>query len=315
MRSHGAGLFLDFALVRRLSSLLVALAAVLTVALVPLRTPVGAAGTPARHVFVIVMENRDYQSALSDPGIAALAARYGSATQYYAAAHPSLPNYLALAGGGTFGVTSDCVTCFVARANLESELVGHHVSFAAYLEGAPGNCFLASYGGTDYAAKHNPWRYFTNVRSSKSLCSFLHPLTSLARTLRGPASAVAQFTWITPNMCHDGHDCSTATASAWLTREVSLITASPAWRANGALFVTWDEGTGDQGVRAGQVVAGAGGGQVLTIVAGPHTPPGAQLSTPLSHYSLLGTVEDLLHVPRLAQAKGAGSLASLLSAG
>jgi hypothetical protein len=293
---------------------LLAASAAVALLVAPASAASAAPSAGATHVFVIVMENRDAATALADPGIAALARRWGLATRYYATAHPSLPNYLALAGGSTFGVSSDCVTCYVRAPNLESRLVAAHVTFGAYLEGVPGPCFLAPWGGNDYAAKHNPFRYFVDVRSSRALCSRLRPLTDLAVTLRSPASAVPRFVWVTPSLCHDGHDCSTATASAWLRAEVALITSSAAWRSGGALFVTWDEGAGDLGVRGGRVVAGAGGGQVATLVIAPHTAAGARLATPLNHYSLLGTVEDLLGVARLGRARGAGTLAPLLGA-
>src|SRR5690242_8770414 len=78
-----------------------------------------AAGTPNfAHIFMIVMENRNNTSIAGNPGAApyinSLIAQYGLATNYAAVAHPSLPNYLALAGGSTFGVSSDCTTCYVA---------------------------------------------------------------------------------------------------------------------------------------------------------------------------------------------------------
>ncbi len=208
------------------------------------------------HVFVVVMENRTEADAMSDPGIARLAKRGGLATNYDAVAHPSLPNYLALTGGSTFGITSDCVTCYVNAPNLFSQLSAAHVTYDAYLEGVPGPCFLATYGGVDYASKHNPFRYYDDVRSSPTLCSHLRPYTELAATLRRPAAKVPSFLWVTPDLCHDGHDCSTSAAAAWLTGFVNQVTASAAYRSGGLLIITWDEGVGSRG----------GGGQVATIV-------------------------------------------------
>src|SRR5690348_2024792 len=64
--------------------------------------------TPApTHVFVIVLENRSYSQAMATPYIAELAARYGLATDYHGTSHPSLPNYLALTSGSTWGVADD----------------------------------------------------------------------------------------------------------------------------------------------------------------------------------------------------------------
>src|SRR5256885_13877590 len=58
---------------------------------------------PAQHVFVIVLENTSYQLALRQPYIASLARRYALATNYSAVANPSLPNYLVISSGSTWG--------------------------------------------------------------------------------------------------------------------------------------------------------------------------------------------------------------------
>jgi phosphatidylinositol-3-phosphatase len=267
-----------------------------------------ARGIPAfSHVFEVVMENLGYSSALQTPGLARLARRWASASDYYAASHPSLPNYLALSSGSTHGITSDCVTCFVSAANLFSELANRHVSFDAYLEGVPGPCFLADYGGNDYASKHNPFRYYNDVRGSRSLCSHLRPYNELAGLLRGPPARVPRYVWVTPNLCHDGHDCGAGEASTWLTSFVAQVTSSAAWRDGGVLLVTWDEGFDSSAVVNGRVVPGGGGGHVLTLVISPAVARGKVVAAPLNHYSLLATVEDALGLPRLGAARGAAN--------
>ena len=264
------------------------------------------------HVFEVVMENLGYQEAMQTPGLAALAHHWAYASNYYGVAHPSLPNYLGLAAGNTFGINSDCVTCYVRAPNLFTQLSARHVSFNAYLEGVPSSCYLDPWGGNDYASKHNPFRYFLDVRSSKALCAHLRPLSELAGVLHRASASVPRFVWVTPNLCHDGHDCAPATAAAWLGSFVREVTASAAWRDGGVLFVTWDEGNGDSsGVRAGRVVASGGGGRVLTLVVAPHLAHGASTAVPLNHYSLLATVEDALGLARLANARGATTFAPL----
>src|SRR5260370_7627686 len=53
---------------------------------------------------------------------------------------------------------------------------------------------------------------------------------------------VPNFVWITPDMCHDGHDCSTEAADAWLGQTVPVILGTSAWKDGGLLLITWDEG-------------------------------------------------------------------------
>jgi hypothetical protein len=92
---------------------------------------------------------------------------------------------------------------------------------------------------------------------------------------------LANFVWITPNLCNDMHDCSVATGDAWLASVVEPILASPAF-ANSLLVLTWDEGITNDG----------GGGHVPLLIASPRTPAGRRVSTLSTHYSVLRTIEN-----------------------
>src|SRR5256884_9210037 len=143
MRMHATRL-------RRWIGALLGLAALGVVGVGASPAPAAAAGTvPAfNHIFTIVMENHSYGQIIgsgSAPYINSLAAKYGLATNYFAVAHPSLPNYLALTGGSTFGITSDCTTCFVSAPNIAKDRVdASGRSWKAYMESMPRPCFLNS---------------------------------------------------------------------------------------------------------------------------------------------------------------------------
>src|SRR5437870_13092344 len=70
-------------------------------------SPPRASAAPQRHVFLIVMENHAPDQALSGAFTASLAAKYGVANNYHAISHPSVPNYLALTSGQTWGIEDD----------------------------------------------------------------------------------------------------------------------------------------------------------------------------------------------------------------
>ncbi|MGB9112575.1 MAG: alkaline phosphatase family protein [Acidimicrobiales bacterium] len=264
------------------------------------------------HVFVVVMENLGYRSVLATPGFASLAHRYALATNYYAVAHPSLPNYLALTSGSTWRIDSDCVECFVKAPNLAEELHAARISFSAYMEGIPTPCFLADYGGNDYASKHDPFRYYDDVRASSSLCDAIRPESELPGLLAGPASAVPRFVWVTPDLCHDGHDCSPEVAATWLEGFVNGVTKSAAWKHDGVLFVTWDESDGSDATVAppDRVVSCCGGGQVATLVIAPKLRAGLRVGVAYSHYSLLATIEDAFRLRLLQNARRAVPLSA-----
>jgi hypothetical protein len=274
------------------------------------RAPVArlSSGLPA-HVAVIVMENEEYGDVLGSsaaPFINHLARTYGLASNSYAISHPSLPNYLALTGGSTFGIDSDCSDCSVSRSGLADQLDRQGISWTAYMEDLPQPCFLDA-GSGDYAKKHDPFAYFTSVASDSSRCQQIVPLSQLSSD--EAAGALPRFVWITPNLCHDMHDCDVSTGDSFLSRTVPPLLQ--ALGPHGLLFLTWDEGSSDSGC-----CHLAHGGHVVTIVAGGVARRHARLSSPVDHYSLLQTVEDLFGLSRL---RGAAcgctpSLAPLLRA-
>jgi phospholipase C len=269
----------------------------------------GREGVPSfAHIFVVVMENLGAQGAMAVPSVATLAARYESTTDWYAVAHPSLPNYLALVSGSTWEISSDCTSCYQSGTDLADQLDQAGISWGAYFGAMPSPCYLRPQspdGG--YAQKHDPFAYFVDLRDSPARCAHLQPLSFLQTQLGGPATGVPRFVWVTPDMCDSGHDCSPATAGAWLSGFVGQVTASAAWRAGGLLVVTWDEGDGDSGTDPSTGAVGqGGGGAVLSLVITPGAPPGRRVPGPYSHYSLLRTVEDALGVPYLGQAGAHG---------
>lgn len=272
--------------------------------------PEGREGVPAfAHVFIVLMENLSEEAALSAPSIAQLAHHFAFAASYYAVSHPSLPNYLALVSGSTWGISSDCTSCHVSGSNLASQLDAADISWGAYFQAMPAPCFSGPEAdGGLYAQKHNPFIYFDDVRTKPELCNHLQPLSSLIPLLSQGASQVPRFVWVTPDMCDDGHDCSPATAGSWLSNFVSTVAASAAWQGGGVMFIVWDEGTDDSAVdpASGAVLPGGGGGHILGIVVAPGVQQGKVVNVPYNHYSLLRTVEDSFGLPLLGEAAAPG---------
>jgi phosphatidylinositol-3-phosphatase len=271
---------------------------------------VHSAAGPPEHIAVIVMENKEYGDIIgshSAPYINSLARRYALASGMYAITHPSLPNYLALTGGSTFGISSDCTDCSVRATSLVDQLAAAHLSWRAYMEDLSHACFTGASAG-DYAKKHDPFAYYTRVTSDPGRCANIVPLSRLAAAER--AGTLPRFVWISPNLCHDMHDCSVSTGDRFLAGLVPALLRALGPR--GLLFLTWDEGSSDDGC-----CRLASGGRIVTIVAGAGARPRARLSTPTDHYSVLQTIEDLLGLARLRGAACActPSLQPLLARG
>lgn len=259
---------------------------------------------PFSQVFVIVMENHDYGSIIGSgaaPYINSLANSYALATNYYGASHPSLPNYLALTSGSTFGIASDCTTCYVNASNVADQVEASGRSWKAYMEDMPSPCYGgASYG--NYAMKHDPFMYYNDIRTNAARCAaHVVPFTQFWGDMS--SGNVPNFVWITPNLCNDMHDCSVSTGDNWLRSVVPTITGSAAFRNGGVLFITWDEGSSSAGC-----CGDTSGGQVATLVISPRSIPGYRSRVAENHYGLLRTIEDGLRLSHLNAASWASNV-------
>jgi hypothetical protein len=209
----------------------------------------------------------------------------------------------------------------------------------------PVNAFddtLFATSGDGYATRHDPFAYFHAVIDDQAYCdahivalgspggampaAALPGETGLATDLRWEATTPV-FSFITPNLCADGHDypcinqASGASALAdvdtFLQTWVPLITQSPAYRDGGLLEITFDESDGptaDDSACCGEApgpdslfapgIFGPGGGRVGAVLLSPAIAPGTVSAVPYDHYSSLASWESLLGLPPLADAAG-----------
>jgi hypothetical protein len=264
----------------------------------PPPAPAPAAVPIFSHIFVIVMENHEYGSVIGNsaaPYVNSLAATYGLATNYYGVSHPSLPNYFALTAGSTFGIASDCTTCYVNATSIADQVESSGRSWKGYMEDMPTPCYLGASSG-NYAMKHDPFMYYTDIRNNPARCAaHVVPFTQFGVDLS--SGQVPNFVWITPNMCNDTHDCPVSTGDAWLGSVVPRITGSAAFRNGGLLFITWDEGSSNAGC-----CGDAWGGHVATLVISPKSISGFRSTVAENHYGLLRTIEDGFQLGHLGAA-------------
>jgi phospholipase C len=241
------------------------------------------------------MENKESAQVLGNhqaPRLNALAHRYAIVPRYYAIAHPSLPNYLALVSGSTQGVHSDCTSCSFGARNLTDTLEAAQKSWKTYAEGLPSPGFQGPWAGR-YAKKHDPFLYFRDVTSQKSRRERIVPLNQLRTDLS--SGKLPAFSLVVPNLCHDMHDCSVSTGDRWLGKFLQPLLASNQL-SGGVVFVVFDEGSSSEG----------GGGRVPALVLGPAVEQHSRATAASTHYGLLRTIEDAWGLPllgRSAQAK------------
>ena len=177
--------------------------------------------------------------------------------------------------------------------------------------------------GDQYAVRHDGFAFFQSVTASQAFCtrhilSFRPLAGDLARASTTPA-----FSFVVPDLCHDGHDapCVTgargglAQADAFLARWVPAIMAAPAYQDGGLIVVTFDEGS-DAAACCGETPGpgpghpnvpepgktGPGGGRIGAVLLSPLIRPGTVSTVEYNHYSLLRSIEDIFGLPHLGDA-------------
>jgi len=252
------------------------------------------------HIVIIMFENKEFGSVIGNsrmPNYNRLAQEYTLLTQYYAIRHPSLPNYIALMGGDTFGIDNNCRDCFIDAPSLPDLIEESGRTWKTYQEDMPEPCFLGDKG--DYVQKHNPFVYFDPIRLDRARCErSVVPLTALQTDIE--TDALPNFFFIKPNICNDSHDCKLDVSDAWLTE--LLLTLIPALDATGESYLVvmlFEEGQGDHSCCG---LPEKAGGRVPVVLYSPLVKNGFEDDTPYTHYSLLKTISEAWSLEYLGHA-------------
>lgn len=251
---------------------------------------------PYQHVVVWMLENHSLsQSRGHMPYLDGVANQCGYFTHDSAITHPSLPNYLAITGGSTFGVTDDASPAShkIGAASIFGQLGSHWGSFH---QSMPKNCDLTD--ARPYIVHHNPAAYYTQIRTACQSQDV--PITQLQGALSDPATA-PRYVYVVPDNCHNGHSnpCGTDTlaqADGYLKTELPVILNSPTYQdGHTIVFVTFDEGN-------------SGSQLVYTVAIAPSIHAGTVYSLTATHYSILRYAEGQLGLACLQKACTAPSI-------
>jgi hypothetical protein len=270
----------------------------------PAPTSSAPSATRVTKLLTVVIENHSLGQVQSGmPYVDGLAKRFAYASNYTAIRHPSLPNYLAMTGGDTFGVTDDAAPSShpLAGDSVFDQAIAAGKTAATYAESMTSNCQLTSSGR--YAVKHNPWAYFDGT-TQRANCK-LHDVPAGTPATGAMHNAVAAGTlpnagyWI-PDLCDDAHDCSLTTADNYLKSWLPQIMAGPDYTSGRlAIVITADEDDS----QSGNVVLTA---VIHRSLDGTHK----VVTSALNHYSLLRMYDQALGAPLLRRAATASDMAA-----
>ena len=255
------------------------------------------------HFILIVLENEDAAVVERIPYMYSLSKRGVLFKNYYAVAHPSYPNYLALIAGRTFigdeklarpdpdaynrrefGDAQLLINAPTVVTGLEAQ----HTSWNAFAEDypvmdqVPRSCSFVSTSGL-YARKHFPFLSFQEFRDHPELCSHVRNLKWFR------ADSLAGYTFIAPNLIHDGHNAPLPTAVKWLQSFLNPLLANPAVMDSTLIVVTFDESASTS---RQSLLGSSRPNLVYTVFLGNMVNAGTTSNVPYSHFNLLKTVES-----------------------
>jgi hypothetical protein len=278
-------------------------------------------------VFIILMENSNWsgwKGSSSAPYLnKTLLPQASHAEMYFnpKGIHPSLPNYLWLEAGDNLGVTADGTPSQYHQSttqHLVTQLEAAGKTWKSYAENIPDSTMCPLTDSGLFVARHVPALFFddvtmTNNASSARCIQHVRPYTELTTDLQN--GTVADYNFITPNLCDDAHGSFPdftcvqvltdliANGDAFLSQAIPMIQSSTAYTSGGVVFVAWDEGDNS-----------ASDGPIGFIAVGPGVKGnGYAGSVRYDHSSTLRTIEAIFGLPYLRAAQGATDLSDLFS--
>jgi hypothetical protein len=242
------------------------------------------------------MENKEHHEVIGSaaaPYVNRLARRYATPRRMYGVRHPSMPNYLALISGSTWGLTPDCTDCIQDGRTLVDQLEEAGISWRAYMEDMPEPCF-AEDSADRYVKRHNPFMYFRSIFEDPQRCAKIVPGGRLKRDQR--RGELPDFVFLTPDLCNDTHDCSVRHGDRYLRKRLPPLIRQLG--PHGFLVLTYDEGQSDAGCCRGL----AHGGRIPTVIAGPDVRRHSRPRGRYTQYSVLRTIENAYGLGHLRKA-------------
>jgi hypothetical protein len=254
------------------------------------------------HVFILMLENRsDAQAMRYMPYLSGLVNEYGGALQAYSPSHGSFNAYLeVVAGSHPQNGLSDGGNCNgdncqhpYSHDNMVREINAKHMTWRGYFQSMPSRGFMGYQYG-DYVKRHNPYAYLSDVANDHNQQQNMFPWgNNFAADLA--SNNVANYTWLVPDLTHDGHnpgnDDQTALRNAdhYLSEQLPALLGSRYFQhgGDGVLLVTFDESELSGDDSCSQQQPHGCGGHILFAVIGPGANRNFQTSTHMMQADML----------------------------
>ena len=255
-------------------------------------------------------------------GIAAIAGQPPNAST--AAGCPTYDEMSATATANKRGVLSGAGCIYpVTALTLADQLGSSRLSWKGYMQdmvdeaGKPANCVHPEPGAAEapapgaYSSKLNPFAYFHSLLDLGDCATNDVPLTELEKDLR-KVETTPSFSYVSPTPCNagfagtcaEGAPSGAAAADAFLAEWAPKILASPAYKRDGLLIVTFAGLAGTVATEAGAEAAATPSLKTGTLLVSNFLSPGATDAVAYNPYSLLRSSEENFGLSLLGEAAG-----------
>jgi acid phosphatase len=247
----------------------------------------------AQKVVLVVLENTDQSLAANQNFLGELKRKGAYFSNYYAVAHPSQPNYIAIFPGSVAGVNGDKIPQPIDRPHLGSE--GMLKSWKVFAEGYKVSTCPPKKEVHASPFKHIPALSFKDVQESSKLCANIVGFDEFPKE----AKLLPSFSLVIPNLNHDAHDHSLWDADDWLKEHFATLLENPDFKRDVIFIVTFDEnGTSFLRYKLDQ------NNRVYTVMLGDDIQAG-EYSAVYNHYDLLRTIEEIFGLKPMAEGDSA----------
>lgn len=229
------------------------------------------------HVMIVILENANYSNAMNQSFLSELSKKGASLDNMTALTHPSQGNYISMIAGDTFGITNDKNIDLDAK-HIGDLLEAKGLTWKAYVEGFPGNCFLGSTSGK-YARKHVPFLSFKNVSTNPARCKNIVDAKQMDVDIQ--SNNLPNYSIYIPDLSDDGHDTGVSFADTYMLKKFGPLLQNAKFMNQMLFIITFDESGSKNN-----------NNQIYTVLYGDSVVTGSRSTTAYSHYSILKTIES-----------------------
>jgi acid phosphatase len=248
-------------------------------------------------MMVIWLNNVNYNDAVKNPFMKALARRGTLLKNYRAIGHPAQSNYIAAITGSTYDINDNNVHNLNVT-NIVDQLDSVGLSWKVYAKNFPGPCYNGEFNQKTYVESEyfrftNPFMSMNNIRRNPFRCQKIVDAAEFKEDYN--KNTTPAFSWYIPNGYESGLVTNLQTSSRWLASFLHNKLSNVAYMTDNLILVAFDQSN----PRVPEKDA-AENNHVWAVAFG-NVANNVDTSIEYNHYSILSTIQSNWGLPTLGK--------------